>query len=113
MGAAVPTDIDMQTIRAVARLVAERFAPERVVLFGSYARGQAGAHSDIDLLVELRSEPPSRGNPIRRAIAECFVLPVDVVVASSRSITQCQQDPYSVVHQALKEGVVLYDRHAA
>lgn len=113
MSAVVQTPIDMQTIRAVARLISEQFDPERVVLFGSFARGQAGAHSDIDLLVELRSLPATEGNPIRRAIAERFILPVDVVVASSESVTQYQHDPYSLIHQALSEGIVLYDRRAA
>lgn len=105
--------IDMQTIQAVARLIAEAFDPERVVLFGSYARGQASAHSDIDLLVELRTGPKPKGNPIRRAIAERFVLPVDVVVTSPEIMARQQDNPYSVIHQALNEGIVLYDRHAA
>ena len=105
--------IDMQTIRAVARLIVERFSPERVVLFGSFARGQAGEHSDIDLLVELHTGPERIGNPIRRAIAERFVLPVDVVVASPDTVARHQDNPYSVIYQALNEGIVLYDRHAA
>ena len=45
--------IDKATIRAVAQLIAERFDPEQIILFGSHARGNAGSHSDIDLLVVL------------------------------------------------------------
>lgn len=107
--------IDMETIREVARLIVARFHPERVVLFGSYARGESDQNSDVDLLVEVRSpiEGNVRGNPIRRAIAERFVLPVDVVVKSSETVEKYRNDPYSLVHQALEEGVVLYDRRGA
>ena len=59
--------IDKATIQAVAQLIAERFDPEQIILFGSHARGNAGSHSDIDLLVVLKSldDWPKRGNPIR------------------------------------------------
>ena len=71
------TPINKATIRAVAQLIAERFDPEQIILFGSHARGNAGSHSDIDLLVVLKSldDWPKRDNPIRAAIAEHFILP--------------------------------------
>ena len=43
--------INRATIEAVAQLIAEQFDPVQVILFGSHARGNAGSHSDIDLLV--------------------------------------------------------------
>ena len=107
--------IDMEVIREVARLIVARFHPERVVLFGSYARGEANPNSDVDLLVEMRSpiEGNVRGNPVRRAIAERFVLPVDIVVKSPETVEKYRNDPYSLVHQALEEGIILYDRNGA
>ena len=84
---AVEDRIDRATIRAVAELIVERFDPEQIILFGSHARGEVDEHSDVDLLVVLRADAPrpSRGNPIRRAIAERFVLPVDVMIRSLKS----------------------------
>ena len=109
-----PPTIDMAMIRDVTRLIAERFAPERVILLGSHARGRAGAHSEVDLLVEIRMAPDSRrGNPIRRAIAERFVLPVDVVVRTPEAVAKHRDNPHFLVHQALQQGIVIYDRHAA
>lgn len=105
--------IDKPTIQAVARLIVERFDPEQVILFGSHARGQAGVHSDVDLLVVMRGEAEGRGNPVRRAIAERFVLPVDVTIRSPEAMAQQRQDPYSLIHNALEEGEVLYERPAA
>ena len=106
--------IDKPTIQAVARLIVERFDPEQVILFGSHARGQAGVHSDVDLLVVMRGVAEGgRGNPVRRAIAERFVLPVDVIIRSPEAMAQQRQDPYSLIHKALEEGEVLYERPAA
>ena len=106
--------IDKPTIQAVARLIVERFDPEQVILFGSHARGQAGVHSDVDLLVVVRSEGErERGNPIRRAIAERFVLPVDVIVSSPEVFAKQRTNPYSLIHKALEEGELLYERPTA
>ena len=41
--------IDRATIGVVARLIAQKFDPEQIILFGSHARGNAGSHSDVDL----------------------------------------------------------------
>ena len=112
---AVETHIDRTTIQAIAQLIVERFNPEQVILFGSHARGEVGEHSDVDLLVVLRADTgrPQRGNPIRRAIAEHFVLPVDVIVRSPEVLAAQRNAPYSFIHTVLKEGEVLYERRAA
>ena len=112
---AIEAHIDPATIHAVAQLIVKRFDPEQIILFGSYARGDAGAHSDVDLLVVLRADRgwPRYGNPIRRTIAERFVLPVDVVVCSPEDLAEQRDDPYSLVHKALEEGKVLYEQRAA
>ena len=74
-----------------------------------------GAHSDVDLLVVLRADAgrPQLGNPIRRAIAERFVLPVDVVVRSPEVLAEQRDAPYSLIHKVLEEGKVLYERRIA
>ena len=112
---AVEDQIDRATIRAMAQLIVERFDPEQIILFGSHARGEGSEHSDVDLLVVLRSDAvePQRGNPIRRAIAEQFVLPVDVMIRSQEVLAAQRNDPYSMIHQVLEEGEVLYERRAA
>lgn len=112
---AIEAQIDNDTIQAIAQLIVRRFDPERIILFGSHARGEAGAHSDVDLLVVLRAdrERPRHGNPIRRAIAERFVLPVDIVIRSPEAVAEQRDDPYSLIHRALDEGKVLYDQRVA
>ena len=107
--------IDRTTIQAVANLIAERFDPEQIILFGSYARGNAGYHSDIDLLVVLKSLDnwPKRGNPIRRAIGEKFILPVDVLVITPDRLAEQSNNSYSFVNTALESKEILYERQAS
>ena len=111
----VETHIGKNTIQAIAQLIVERFNPEQIILFGSHARGEVGEHSDVDLLVVLRADvgQVQRGNPIRRAIAEHFVLPVDVIIRSPEVLAAQRNDPYSFIHKVLQEGEVLYERRAA
>ena len=109
------TPINKATIRAVAQLIAERFDPEQIILFGSHARGNAGSHSDIDLLVVLKSldDWPKRDNPIRAAIAEHFILPVDVLVTTPERLARQSDNPYSFVNTALESKRILYERPAS
>ena len=46
-------EIPMSVIRRFAREVTERFHPEKIILFGSYAYGQPHADSDVDMLVVM------------------------------------------------------------
>lgn len=111
---AIETHIDRATIQAIARLIVECFDPEQIILFGSQARGEVGEHSDVDLLVLMHDGGRvQRGNPIRRAIAEHFVLPVDVIIRSPEVFAEQRDDPRSAIHKVLKEGEVLYDRQVA
>ena len=87
------------------------FDPERVILFGSLARGDAGPHSDIDLLVVLSEVEDKRQTAIRirQALAD---LPVakDVFVTTPQEIHQRGHLVGSVLRPALREGKILYER---
>lgn len=68
--------------RMVKRIV-KKFHPERVILFGSHVRGDAGPDSDVDLLVVTNFEGTARDKDleIRHALHD-FLIPVDVIVTS-------------------------------
>ncbi len=46
-------DIPMSAIRRYARQIVEKFQPDKVILFGSFARGEQRDGSDVDLLVVM------------------------------------------------------------
>jgi predicted nucleotidyltransferase len=98
-----------QTIReAVARLAADPL-PQRIILFGSQARGDADSSSDIDLLV-IESEVPNRAAEMVRLRRLLRPLPAsfDVLVYSQDEVASWGQQAGTALYWALKEGRVLH-----
>ena len=58
-------------------------------------------------------EPPRRDNPIRRALADHFVLPVDLLIRSYETFVEHRPKPNSMLSRMLKDSEVLYDPRAA
>ncbi|MGH8904944.1 MAG: nucleotidyltransferase domain-containing protein [Egibacteraceae bacterium] len=97
---------------AVERIV-EGFAPVRIVLFGSVARGDDNADSDIDLLVvlsEIRGRRHDAAVDILRALRD-LPAPVDVMVTDVRHLAEAAELP-GVLRVALREGKVVHEQAA-
>ena len=98
-------------VEEMVRRIADRFAPLRVILFGSRAVGTARPDSDIDLLVILPHVENSRkaAVDIRRALAD---LPVgkDIIVSTPAEVSRFGDLVGHILRSALQEGVVLYER---
>ena len=60
--------------------------PEKIILFGSYARGDYGPDSDLDLMVVMQNIQSSReeSTRLRRALRE-LLAPIDILVATPYS----------------------------
>lgn len=87
--------------------------PEQIILFGSYARGEAGPDSDVDVLVIERDvAAPRRASTALRRALRGLPAPIDVIVASSDDVERYRDNIGLVFHPALREGRVLYDRSA-
>ena len=78
-------DIPMTVIRDFARQVAERFHPEKIILFGSYAYGTPHVDSDVDILVVM----PAR-NQLDQAVRIERIHAIIKVGASDRSPRLCR-----------------------
>ncbi|MFL5816876.1 MAG: nucleotidyltransferase domain-containing protein [Conexibacter sp.] len=87
------------------RLVAAARQPARVLLFGSHARGDASADSDLDFLVIERDVPNRHAEMVRlgREVASLGV-PIDVLVVSEAYAEEWGGVQNTVVHAALTEG---------
>lgn len=94
----------------VDRLV-RRFDPERIILFGSHARGDARPDSDIDLLVVLASVDNRREARIGmlRELRDLAVA-VDVMVTTPKDLATRASIPTIPLHSAVQEGIDLYAR---
>ena len=102
--------IDASTLAAVIQALAQA-APqaEQIVLFGSHARGDADAGSDLDFLVveplvENRAREMVR---LRRALRPLRV-PVDVLVYSRDEVNRWGNQPGTALYWALREGQVVH-----
>ncbi|MDO8413737.1 MAG: nucleotidyltransferase domain-containing protein [Gallionellaceae bacterium] len=102
--------ISEQTIQqAVARLVAVA-QPSKIILFGSYARGDATEDSDLDLMV-IESKVGNKFDEmvrLHRAVGDVGI-GVDVLVYSDHEAFRRSQVPGTVLYWAFREGKVLYD----
>ena len=102
--------IDSATIATAVETLAKA-APdaEQILLFGSYARGQANDDSDLDFLV-IEPEVENRAREmvrLRRALRP-LRLPVDVLVYSRAEVTQWGHQPGTALCWALREGRVMH-----
>src|SRR5882724_1628928 len=79
-------DIPLRVIRRFARQVAERFQPEKIILFGSYAYGTPHADSDVDILVVM----PARNQldqAVRISLAIDPPFPLDIIVRTPHNMS--------------------------
>ena len=95
----------------LVRRIVERFAPDKIILFGSLARGDAGPDSDIDLLVLFSEvdDPNTRAAELYASLAD-FPRPMDIVVSSSFRFERYRNVVNTVYWPASREGKVLYER---
>ena len=96
-------------------VVVKEVDPQRIYLFGSYARGQAGENSDLDLLIVEREEfAPERSRRremarIWRALAS-FRVPKDILVYTQDEVAYWRDTRNHIIARALREGRLLYEK---
>lgn len=102
-----------ETIQTIVRRIVQRFDPDKIILFGSHARGTGGPDSDVDLLVVMRVEGSKREKATEIDVALMGVnLPVDVIVMRPEELERNRDQIGTLIYPALREGKVLYERDA-
>ena len=101
--------LDQKTLDDIIRRIVEVAQPEKIILFGSAARGDVGPHSDVDLLVikdgvralDLMRHIYRRLRGVRVAI--------DVIVVSPADVARYKDSHALVIKPALREGRIVYE----
>ena len=106
--------VQPQVLEEAVRRIVEVADPERIILFGSGARGELRPGSDLDLLVIKGGE-----YDYHRTITEIYAAlakldtPVDVVLVTPEQAERYRNSFCLVIHPAMKEGKPIYEREAA
>jgi predicted nucleotidyltransferase len=98
-------------VQEVVRRIVEAAQPDKVILFGSRARGSARPDSDFDLVVIKNSDEPGyrRDASLYLALAGLNA-PVDVMVYTPEEVREWSAVPQAFITTAVREGRVVYER---
>ncbi|MEW6664409.1 MAG: nucleotidyltransferase domain-containing protein [Thermodesulfobacteriota bacterium] len=101
--------IGKELLHEIVRRIVEAAGPERIILFGSAAKGRMGKDSDLDLLV-VKSGVPHRRKLAQQIHLRMFGVgvPMDIVVVTPEDIEACKDKVGTIIGSALREGEVIY-----
>lgn len=100
-----------EILNDIVQKLVESYAPQKVILFGSYARGEAGEDSDIDLLIIKDTEQPplERWQEVKRLLRDRNrLIAVSPLVYTTEEIARRLAIKDAFIEEVLEEGIVLY-----
>jgi len=103
--------IRLLKIREFSRKLVEEFRPQKVVLFGSHARGTATEDSDVDLLIILPFEGKSVAKSVEMRLKLRPGFPVDLIVRTPENVRKRLEMEDTFMQEIVEEGMVLYEAH--
>lgn len=100
------TEIDTLVARIVARI-----QPQKVLIFGSYAKGTATIKSDLDIFVvkETRLPMANRTDDLMPMLSNSLI-PVDVHIYTPEEVEEYGQEEFSFVNSVLKSGETIFEK---
>lgn len=105
--------IDQAMLEEIVRLLVEAARPRRIILFGSYARGDQDGDSDLDLLIaeEAVANPAQESVRLRRALTSIH-MPIDIIVRAESDLQSHSEWLGTAIYEALRDGRQLKDTFA-
>jgi len=109
----MPDVIDDEMIEQIVHRLVDAVDPDRIILFGSRARGDAEPDSDVDLLIVKASKeaPHRRTIPAYRALVGLRI-PKDIIWRTPDEVQDWSAVPNYVTTRALREGRILYEKQS-
>jgi len=100
-------------INEISIKIIENINPERIIIFGSYAKGNYHDDSDLDLIIVKQSDLPKnkRGIEIRRLFYG-LLIPMDLKIYTPEEFENELKNKYSFLNTAIKDSKTIYERKA-
>jgi predicted nucleotidyltransferase len=104
----------MLTEKEIEKLIdriAKRIQPEKIIIFGSYAKGAATIRSDLDILVINETELPmaNRADDLKPVLFN-LLIPVDVHVYTPEEVKEYGKESFSFLNSILKSGKIVFEK---
>lgn len=102
------TKQNQQRIKEIGQKIAEDFQPEKIILFGSWAWGEPGPDSDMDLFVVKKTNDTRK--LAREIDASLFPrhFPIDVIVYKPEQVERQRKTGDFFINDVINKGKVLY-----
>lgn len=98
-----------ERIQEMVHRIVNQFHPQKIILFGSHARGTAGPDSDVDLMIVMPISGTRRQKQIEVRVALHDIrMPKDIIVVTPEDIERRKDIVGTVIRPAVREGKVLY-----
>ena len=100
-----------ELISVMVDRIVEQFQPNRIILFGSQARGDTNYSSDVDLMVVLEhiSNKHKTAVDIRRSLRD-VPISKDIIVITPKEVEYYGDVIGTLAYEALQEGKVMYEK---
>lgn len=107
--------ISQDMIKEITKAIVEAVHPLKIILFGSFAKGNAGHESDLDIMI-IEEKPFDATRSRRKEIGDIhrhlrkFSVPIDILVYSQYEFIKWSNALNHVIAQAAREGKIIYER---
>ena len=102
--------IDMSKIDEKVQVIVRKYRPDKIILFGSYAKGNPGPDSDVDLLVIIETRRSTWDLAVEISLAFKHSFPMDILVRTPQEIAGRLEYGDFFIKDIMENGKVLYER---
>ncbi len=101
--------IEQATLNDIVKRIVDVADPEKIILFGSAARGDSGRNSDVDLLIIKDGEDALTLMSRIYGVMQGVGVAVDALVVSPEDVERFKNSHSLIIKPALQDGVVIYE----
>jgi predicted nucleotidyltransferase len=102
--------INISEINEKVQVIVRKYRPDKIVLFGSYAKGNPGPDSDVDLLVIIDTKRSTWDLAVEISLALRHSFPMDIIVRTPEEIARRLKYGDVFIKNIMENGKVLYER---